>query len=82
MFETQKQQKEEIQNIQKQLNLWNKKSKLIQSQFNFKLPKYIIDEIIRNEKTKLYYNLHSLINLAIISNKLSTKNREAITKTL
>ena len=82
MFETQKQQKEEIQNIQKQLTLWNKKSKLIQSQFNFKLPKYIIDEIIRNEKTKLYYNLHSLINLAIISNKLSTKNREAITKTL
>lgn len=82
MFETQKQQKEEIQNIQKQLTLWNKKSKLIQSQFNFKLPKYIIDEIIRNEKTKLYYNLHSLINLAIISNKLSTKNREAITKIL
>ena len=60
--------------LKKQIKLWQEKANLIQSQFNFNLPNYIIDEIINNESSKNYRNLHILINVAILNNKLSKKD--------
>ena len=60
--------------LKKQIKLWQEKANLIRSQFNFNLPNYIIDEIINNESSKNYRNLHILINVAILNNKLSKKD--------
>ena len=47
-----------ISELKKQIELWNKKATFIQSQFDFIIPNYIIDEIIRKENSKNYSNLH------------------------
>lgn len=60
---------------------WNKKAKIIQSKFNFILPDYIIDEIIKNEEKKDYLNLNYLINLAVINGRISKDNGKLIKKT-
>ena len=68
-----------ILELKKQIEIWNKKAAIIQSQFNFSIPNYIIDEIISNEYSKNYSNLHFLINAAVINHKL-TKNNGNILK--
>lgn len=60
--------------LQSKVNLWNEKAAKIQTQFNFILPSYLIDEIIDQEHCKNYSNLYSLINLAVLTNKLSKEN--------
>ncbi len=70
-----------ISELKKQIELWNKKATFIQSQFDFIIPNYIIDEIISNEYSKNYSNLHYLINAAVINKRL-TKNNGNILKEL
>lgn len=45
--------------------------KKLQNLYEFKIPKYILDEIITNDDK---YNLNDLINLAVIHNRLSKEN--------
>ena len=70
-----------ISELKKQIELWNKKATFIQSQFDFIIPNYIIDEIISNEYSKNYSNLHYLINAAVVNKRL-TKNNGNILKEL
>ena len=70
-----------ISELKKQIELWNKKATFIQSQFDFIITNYIIDEIISNEYSKNYSNLHYLINAAVINKRL-TKNNGNILKEL
>ena len=70
-----------ISELKKQIELWNKKATFIQSQLDFIIPNYIIDEIISNEYSKNYSNLHYLINAAVVNKRL-TKNNGNILKEL
>ena len=63
-----------LKEIQEEINDWNKKSKIIQSQFNFNIPDYLIDEIICYENEKDILNLYSIINCAVISGKITSDN--------
>ena len=60
------------------LDNWNKKSKIIQAQFDFKIPDYIIDEIICFEKERDYLNLCTVINCAIVSGSISSDNGKTL----
>lgn len=64
----------ETKNLQNKLDKFNKEKEIIQSQFNFIIPDYLIDEIIESNTTKIYYNLNCLINCAIINGTLSKEN--------
>ena len=57
---------------------WNKKSMQIQSNFDFPLPQYLINEIIEKEKSKDYFNLYYLINCAVINGRISENNGKKI----
>lgn len=57
--------------LQATLETWKQKQKIIQSQFDFIIPNYIIDEIIDLEMCKNYSNLHSLLFLAVDNKRLS-----------
>lgn len=72
--------KQNILNLKKQIETWNKKATIIQSQFDFIIPNYIIDEIISNEYSKNYSNLHFLINVAVINNKLTKSDGNILKK--
>lgn len=65
-------------NFQNYIENWNKKACEIKSKFHFSIPNYIIDEIIENEKNKNYFNLHCLVNCAVLNGKLSEKNGKII----
>ena len=69
-----------ISELKKQIEIWNKKATFIQSQFDFIIPNYIIDEIISNEYSKNYSNLHYLINAAVVNKKLTKKNGNILKK--
>ena len=60
-----------LKDLQNAINNWNTKFKNIQSNFSFKLPNYIVDEIIDNEDSKDFSNLHYLINCAVINGRIS-----------
>lgn len=57
--------------LQNDISNWERKAEIIQSKFNFRLPDYIIDEIIKNDTSKNYINLHYLINCALVNDKIS-----------
>lgn len=69
---------ENFANLQATLELWKQKQKIIQSQFEFNIPNYIIDEIIELEKTKNYSNLHALLLLAVDNNRISVEEANLI----
>lgn len=50
----------------------------IQSQYNFKIPLYILDEIVLENYCK--QNLNMLINLAVMNNRLSKSNSKILKK--
>ena len=60
--------------LQQKLSMWNEKAKKIQSNFDFCIPDYIIDEIIENEDSKNFVNLHYLINCALVNERISESN--------
>ena len=64
----------EINALQSAMNQRNILTKKFKSNFNFDIPDYIVDEIIENEKTQNFLNLHYLINCAVINNKISESN--------
>lgn len=72
--------KEKLEELQKRISDWNLKASKIQSNFDFVLPNYIIDEIIdsQNKQYKNYINLYNLINLAVITGSLSEDNGKII----
>lgn len=72
--------KQNLLELKKQIEIWNKKANTIQSQFDFIIPNYIIDEIINNEYSKNYSNLHFLINAAVINNKLTKSDGNILKK--
>lgn len=69
---------ENFANLQTTLETWMKKQKIIQSQFEFTIPNYIIDEIIDLEKTKNSSNLHSLLLLAVDNKRISMEEAKLI----
>ena len=70
----------ELNKLQSKIIEWNKKAEVIQSKFNFILPNYIIDEIIENESSKNFLNLHYLINCAVLSGRITTNNGKILKK--
>lgn len=70
----------ELTELKRQIIDWKKKASIIQSNFDFILPNYIIDEIIENEGNKNYLNLYYLINCAIINGRLSEENGKELRK--
>lgn len=64
----------ETKNLQNKLDKFDKEKEIIQNQFNFIIPDYLIDEIIESNTTKIYRNLNCLINCAIINGTLSKEN--------
>lgn len=69
----------ELIELQAKILKWNEMAIKIQSKFDFVLPNYIIDEILKNEEKKDYNNLHYLINCAVINGRIS-KNAGKIIK--
>jgi len=78
MLNNLKNKENELDKLQNKLADWNQKAKKIQSQLNFTLPNYLIDEIIDNENTKNYLNLHSLVNCAVINGRITKENAKLI----
>ena len=78
MLNNLKNKENELDKLQNKLSDWNQKAKKIQSKLNFTLPNYLIDEIIDNENTKNYLNLHSLINCAVINGRITKENAKLI----
>lgn len=68
----------ELNLLQDEISEWNKKSSKIQSNFDFTLPQYLINEIIENEKSKDYFNLYYLVNCAVINGRISENNGKKI----
>lgn len=73
-FSTVGNSKDELIKLQQELYSWNEKKEKIQNNFNFLIPDYIIDEIIQNEISKSFVNLHYLVNCALVNERLSEKN--------
>ena len=61
----------ELDRLQNNISNWEQKAEIIKSRFNFNLPDYIIDEIIKNDTSKNYVNLHYLINCALVNDRIS-----------
>lgn len=64
--------------LQQELSTWNKKANKIQSNFNFHIPDYIIDEIIESEDSKSFVNLHYLINCALVNERIAEDNAKIL----
>lgn len=77
-LETKKMSKVEVENmlLKKEIQRFKNLKKKIEYQYGFNIPNYIIDEIINNNN---YDNLCSLVNLAVIQNRL-TKEEGIIIK--
>ena len=78
MLNTLKNKENELEKLQNKLGDWNQKAKQIQSKLNFTLPNYLIDEIIDNEFTKNYFNLHTLVNCAVINGRITKEDAKVI----
>lgn len=68
----------ELKELKNKVLEWNYMAIKIQSKFDFILPNYIIDEILKNEEKKDYINLHYLVNCAVINGRISENNGKII----
>ncbi len=77
-LETNKMSKVEVEDmlLKKEIQRFKNLKEKIECQYGFNIPNYIIDEIINNNN---YDNLCSLVNLAVIQNRL-TKEQGTIIK--
>lgn len=66
--------------LQESLCHLNKRANELQANFDFYIPDYIIQEIIENEDSKNFVNLHYLINCAVLNEKLSENNANLLKK--
>jgi len=65
---------EKIQKIA-QLEIQRKR---IQNKFNFKIPVYVLDEIIESNDRIIKDNLNAIINLARVNDRISLKEAEIL----
>ncbi len=65
---------EKIRNIEEYLENLQKKSKEIQSKFSFKVPNYVLSEIVENEGKVDYSNVFALLNLAVANGRITREN--------
>lgn len=72
------QKQAELKELQNEVSEWNHMAIKIQSKFDFVLPNYIIDEILKNTEKKNYINLHYLVNCAVINGRISESNGKII----
>lgn len=47
---------------------------LIQNEFDFTIPDYLLEEILKYKTSKDYYKLCLFINIAVINNRLTNEN--------
>lgn len=71
----------DIENLKQKLNKFIQEKNKIQNNFNFVIPDYIIDEIIKVNENKLSLNLCCLINCAVVNGHLSKKNGNVLKQT-
>lgn len=64
--------------LKDEVSKWNNMAMKIQSKFNFVLPNYIIDEILKNDEKKDYHNLHYLVNCAVVNGRISKNDGKII----
>lgn len=50
----------------------------IQNRFNFKIPVYVLDEIIESNERVIKDNLNAIINLARVNDRISLKEAEVL----
>lgn len=50
----------------------------IQNRFNFKIPVYVLDEIIESNDRVIKDNLNAIINLARVNDRISLKEAEVL----
>ena len=68
----------ELRELQNKVSEWNHLAIKIQSKFDFILPNYIIDEILKNREKKDYNNSHYLVNCAVVNGRISESNGKII----
>ena len=75
-----KEKRDEIIALQNRIREWKEKAKIIQSQFDFYVPEYVMDEIIEKGDSIYhnYDNLYCLINCAVLNKRISPKNANKI----
>lgn len=71
-----------ILELQTQIDTWKKNANEIQSSFDFDIPNYILDELIKKRKhlNCSHDNLYYLLNCAVMNGKLSRTNANKIKK--
>lgn len=69
-----------ILELQTQIDTWKKNANEIQSSFDFDIPNYILDELIkkRNILNSNYDNIYYLLNCAVMNGKLTRANANKI----
>lgn len=60
--------------MRNEINRYYRLKEKIQMKYNFKIPDYILDEMINGKKNNLCY----LINLAVMNNRLSKENAQIL----
>lgn len=69
--------------LEKMLNLErriSKRGEKIQRKYTFEIPDYVLHEIVEKEERNNNDNIITLINLAIINNKISLENSKVLKK--
>ncbi len=75
-------EKDEITDLQNEIEIWNLKANEIQANLGFTVPNYIIDEIIEQQSSSDKNNLYALINCAVINGSISMENAKKIKDTI
>ena len=70
-----------LSNIQKNFSNYIDNFKKIESSFDFKIPSYLIDEIIECNEDDDFDNLNYMINCAVVNGSLSKENSKILKKT-
>lgn len=69
---------DEVIDLQNEIKNWNLKASEIQSNFDFIIPNYILDEIIEQQYCHNKDNLYALINCAVINGNITLENAKKI----
>lgn len=81
MYEVNRENIEEKNRILKQkIELLERERKKIQDNFEFKIPKYVLDEIIESKGRILKDNLNAIINLAKVNDRLTLEEADILKK--
>ncbi|MBP3596890.1 MAG: hypothetical protein J6J60_05790 [Clostridia bacterium] len=79
MYEVNRENIEEKNRILKQkIELLERERKKIQDNFEFKIPNYVLDEIIESKGRILKGNLNAIINLARVNDRLTLEEADIL----